>query len=137
MQAAHMQLPDCQMTYGTLGVVQVKLRGFRIELGEIENVLSRCQNVQLAVVKLSKDSAGTDHLVAYLTPSSVDVEAVKSQTAESVPGELSCKSAPNVAGLPKTLQCLMRIQAWLCVACYDRAFTATTALGWNDVLNIR
>ena len=68
-------------------LAQVKLRGFRIELGEIENVLARCPNVQLAIVKLAKDSAGTDHLVAYLTPASVDVDAVKSQTAESVPGD--------------------------------------------------
>ena len=73
--------------------MQVKLRGFRIELGEIENVLSRCKNVQLAVVKLAKDSAGTDHLVAYLTPSSVDVEDVKSQTAQSVPGKTPCWTA--------------------------------------------
>lgn len=80
-------LPSLKVSDGSFGCLQVKLRGFRIELGEIENVLARCKNVQLAVVKLTKDSAGTDHLVAYLTPSSVDVEAVKSQTAESVPGE--------------------------------------------------
>ena len=81
--------------------LQVKLRGFRIELGEIENVLSRCQNVQLAVVKLAKDKGGTDHLVAYLTPSSVDVEAVKSESSQSLPGMLRpCRACLDTAAWP-------------------------------------
>ena len=66
--------------------VQVKVRGFRIELGEIENVLARAGNVQLAVVKVITDKAQAQHLVAYLSPASVDAEAIKAAAAKSLPG---------------------------------------------------
>ena len=55
---------------------QVKLRGQRIELGEIEAVLSGCR-VWYAAATVASTETGAEHLVAYLSPSSVDVDAVK------------------------------------------------------------
>ena len=55
---------------------QVKLRGFRIELGEIESVLSNIEGVQKAVVIL-KGEREHARLVAYISPSSVDIKVLR------------------------------------------------------------
>lgn len=73
---------------GMHAALQVKLRGFRIELGEVENVLAQCRDVQLAVAQLCPDSAGTPHLVAYVTPLEVSTDACKAEMQASVPGDL-------------------------------------------------
>ena len=44
---------------------QVKIRGYRIEMGEIEIQLSKCPDVEIAVVNVMADENKTQHLVAY------------------------------------------------------------------------
>ncbi|RSM59270.1 hypothetical protein DMH03_25820 [Amycolatopsis sp. WAC 01376] len=54
---------------------QVKIRGNRVELGEVEHVLRTVAGVTDAVVVV-RTGEGEPHLVGYLTPSTVDIEAV-------------------------------------------------------------
>ncbi len=61
------RLPDGRVLFLGRNDFQVKLRGFRIELGEIEAVLARHPAVRETVV-VKRTDAGTDRLVAYLTP---------------------------------------------------------------------
>ncbi|GAB19825.1 putative non-ribosomal peptide synthetase [Gordonia effusa NBRC 100432] len=64
---------------------QVKLRGQRIELGEIEAVLSAAPGVVHAAATVASDPAGGQHLVGYVSPASVDVDAVRVAATESLP----------------------------------------------------
>ena len=64
---------------------QVKLRGQRIELGEIEAVLSGVPGVVHAAVTVAATDSGAEHLVAYLSPASVDVNVVKAAVAQALP----------------------------------------------------
>ncbi|MDH3011656.1 non-ribosomal peptide synthetase [Gordonia alkanivorans] len=63
---------------------QVKLRGQRIELGEIESVLHTAPGVTQVVVSVMELPAG-EQLVAHLTGSDVDLDAVRT-VAEKLPG---------------------------------------------------
>ncbi|WP_219150633.1 non-ribosomal peptide synthetase [Amycolatopsis sp. TNS106] len=54
---------------------QVKIRGNRVELGEVEHVLRTIAGVTDAVVVVRAEE-GEPHLVGYLTPSTVDIDAV-------------------------------------------------------------
>ncbi|EON33170.1 Non-ribosomal peptide synthetase modules-related protein [Gordonia terrae C-6] len=63
---------------------QVKLRGQRLELGEVESVLMSAPGVLHAAATVAKVS-GQSHLVAYVSPASVDVDAVKSVVAQALP----------------------------------------------------
>ncbi|MGB3698418.1 MAG: amino acid adenylation domain-containing protein, partial [Gordonia sp. (in: high G+C Gram-positive bacteria)] len=65
---------------------QVKLRGQRIELGEVEAVLAGAPGVVKAAVTVASAPAGGEHLVAYLSPATVDVEAVRAAAAHELPG---------------------------------------------------
>ena len=56
--------------------VQVKLRGFRIELGEVEAAMADVPGVVLAAALVLKDPSGSQQLVGYVTPESVDPAAV-------------------------------------------------------------
>ncbi|WP_287384606.1 non-ribosomal peptide synthetase, partial [Gordonia sp. (in: high G+C Gram-positive bacteria)] len=64
---------------------QVKLRGQRVELGEIEAVLAAVPGVVHVAATVVSAETGTEHLVAYLSPSSIDVDAVKAAVAQSLP----------------------------------------------------
>ena len=63
---------------------QVKLRGQRLELGEVESVLMSAPGVLHAAATVAKVS-GQSHLVAYVSPASVDIDAVKSVVARTLP----------------------------------------------------
>ncbi|WP_420811521.1 amino acid adenylation domain-containing protein [Myxococcus stipitatus] len=78
-------LPNGHLEY--LGRIdfQVKLRGFRIELGEIEAALEALPSVHHAAVLLREDVPGLKRLVAYVTPSSLDVSALRSSLLTSLP----------------------------------------------------
>ncbi|MFJ8917451.1 amino acid adenylation domain-containing protein [Amycolatopsis sp. NPDC102389] len=54
---------------------QVKIRGNRVELGEVEHVLRTVAGVTDAAVVV-RVGEGEPHLVGYLTPSTVDTDAV-------------------------------------------------------------
>ena len=56
--------------------MQVKLRGFRIELGEVEAAMADVPGVALAAALVLKDTSGSQQLVGYVTPDSVDPAAV-------------------------------------------------------------
>jgi amino acid adenylation domain-containing protein/non-ribosomal peptide synthase protein (TIGR01720 family) len=60
-------LADGQMEYLGRLDAQVKMRGYRIELGEIEALLTQHPLVRDAVISVWDDSAGEEHLVAYVT----------------------------------------------------------------------
>ncbi|MFC0316491.1 non-ribosomal peptide synthetase, partial [Gordonia phosphorivorans] len=65
---------------------QVKLRGQRIELGEIESVLASASGVVHAAAAVAVGPGGSEHLVGYVAPASVDLEAVKAVAAAELPG---------------------------------------------------
>ena len=52
--------------------LQVKLRGFRIELGEIESAMADVPGVALAVALVLTSTSGSQQLVGYVTPETVD-----------------------------------------------------------------
>ncbi|WP_062393759.1 non-ribosomal peptide synthetase [Gordonia phthalatica] len=64
---------------------QVKLRGQRIELGEIESVLTAAPGVVKAAATVATAPGGAQHLVAYLSPSSVDVDEIRTSLERSLP----------------------------------------------------
>lgn len=66
----------------------MKLRGFRVELGEIEHALSEVTGVQLAVALVLKDPTGSQRLVAYVTPASVDPAAAIADLKGRLPAHM-------------------------------------------------
>ena len=56
--------------------MQIKLRGFRIELGEIESAMADVPGVALAAALVLNSTAGSQQLVGYVTPETVDPAAV-------------------------------------------------------------
>ncbi|MFQ3630439.1 amino acid adenylation domain-containing protein, partial [Roseiflexus sp.] len=64
---------------------QVKVRGFRIELGEIEATLRTCPHVDDAVAVVREDQPGVRRLVAYLTPATAPVAAIRAWIAARLP----------------------------------------------------
>ncbi|MCK0438390.1 non-ribosomal peptide synthase/polyketide synthase [Gordonia alkaliphila] len=64
---------------------QVKLRGQRIELGEIEAVIAGAPGVVHAAATVATAPAGGEFLVGYVSPASVDLDAVKAHVAASLP----------------------------------------------------
>ncbi|MFC0313716.1 amino acid adenylation domain-containing protein [Gordonia phosphorivorans] len=70
---------------------QVKLRGQRIELGEIESVIAGGPGVVHAAATVASAASGGEFLVGYVSPASVDVEAVKTHVAGKLP-EYMCPS---------------------------------------------
>ena len=65
--------------------MQVKLRGFRIELGEVESVLMEAPGVKLAAAVVMKDHSATDHLVGFVSPDTVDCEAIIAALKQRLP----------------------------------------------------
>jgi len=64
----------------------VKLRGQRIELGEVEAVLASVPGVVHAAVTVASSPDGGEHLVGYVSPEAVDVDAVRAAAAGELPG---------------------------------------------------
>ncbi|MFZ2238613.1 MAG: amino acid adenylation domain-containing protein, partial [Gordonia amarae] len=64
---------------------QVKLRGQRLELGEVESVLAGAPGVVNAAVIVAATDSGVEHLVAYIAPDTVDLDAVKAVAEKSLP----------------------------------------------------
>ncbi|MGW9267005.1 amino acid adenylation domain-containing protein, partial [Gordonia terrae] len=64
---------------------QVKLRGQRIELGEIESVVAAAPGVVHAAVSVADAPGGGQHLVAYVAPSTVDLEVLRDAVTRALP----------------------------------------------------
>ncbi|MFD6343090.1 condensation domain-containing protein, partial [Streptomyces sp. NPDC060210] len=79
--------PDGRLDFLGRGDGQVKVRGFRIELGEIEAVVARHESVGGVAVLAREDRPGVKRLVAYLVPSSgeLDVALVREHAAGLLP----------------------------------------------------
>jgi tyrocidine synthetase-3 len=72
---------------------QVKVRGYRIELGEIEAQLGHSDLVSTAVVCAQRDSDGQNYLVAYIQPTSDQLQidstkllSIKAGLSDVLPG---------------------------------------------------
>ena len=63
-----------------------------MELGEIEHALSEIAGVQLAVALVLQDPTGSQRLVAYVTPASVDLAAA----IADLKGRLPAHMVPSV-----------------------------------------
>lgn len=72
---------------------QVKIRGFRIELSEIEEVLRGITGVAQAAVTVTKNKAGYDQLLAYVTPAGTEPGLEGSRTFTDVSGPQPLDSA--------------------------------------------
>ncbi len=81
--------------------MQVKLRGFRVELGEIEHALADVPGVELVVVLVLKDPAGTQRLVAYVTPAAVDPAAVLAAVGARLPAHMVPSVVMSLDAMPR------------------------------------
>ncbi|HWM06187.1 MAG TPA: amino acid adenylation domain-containing protein [Actinophytocola sp.] len=78
---------------------QVKVRGFLVEPGETESVLRAHPAVGDAIVVVHGDGESR-RLVAYLTPSDVDIEGLRGHVAARLPDYLRPASYVPLARLP-------------------------------------
>ncbi|MEO8315221.1 MAG: amino acid adenylation domain-containing protein [Pseudomonadota bacterium] len=83
---------------------QVKLRGYRIELGEIEAKLTQLPGVRAAACRVQTE--GHDVLVAFVVsgnPAPLDVEALKTALAKSLPAYMVPARIGLLNALPTTV----------------------------------
>ena len=80
---------------------QLKLRGFRIEAGEVEDALRSHPEVDDAAVVL-RGEGDLRRLVAFVTPASVDVAALRAHAAERVPEPMVPAMVVALDALPLT-----------------------------------
>ncbi|MFL5540680.1 MAG: amino acid adenylation domain-containing protein [Longimicrobiaceae bacterium] len=80
---------------------QVKLRGFRIEPGEVEDALRSHPEVGEAAVVL-RGEGDRRRLVAFVTPATVDVEALRAHAAERLPEPMVPAAVVALDALPLT-----------------------------------
>ena len=78
----------------------MKLRGFRIELGEVEAVLMEAPGVKLAAAIVMKDPSATDRLVAFVSPDSVDREAIVAELKQRLPAHFVPSLIVPLAEMP-------------------------------------
>jgi amino acid adenylation domain-containing protein len=100
---------------------QVKIRGFRVELEEIEKVLahfhSEISNVTV-ILKDKDETLETKQLVAFVVPSTVNVEAMKQYALSKLPHYMVPARIVAVDELPRTpngkvdRQTLSRMSGW-------------------------
>ena len=79
------RLPDGTLEFRGRMDAQVKIRGFRIELAEIEEVLRGLDGVEHAAVAVTKNRAGYDQLLGYVTaarPDGAEPDGAELDTAE-------------------------------------------------------
>ncbi|MFL5381835.1 MAG: amino acid adenylation domain-containing protein [Longimicrobiaceae bacterium] len=80
---------------------QLKVHGVRVEPGEVEDALRRHPGVGDAVVVVRGEGDGR-RLVAFVTPASVDVEALRAHAAERLPNPIVPASVVALDAFPLT-----------------------------------
>ena len=78
----------------------MKLRGFRIELGEVEAVLMEAPGVKLAAAIVMKDPSATDRLVGFVSPDTVDSEAIVAELRQRLPAHFVPSLIVPLAEMP-------------------------------------
>jgi amino acid adenylation domain-containing protein len=82
---------------------QVQVRGFRVEPGEVSAVVSQLAGGLPAAVVVRQDRPGDQRLVAYLAAAhEVDVDRLRQQVAERLPGHMVPSAVVLVDRLPLT-----------------------------------
>ncbi|WP_433555817.1 amino acid adenylation domain-containing protein [Pseudonocardia xinjiangensis] len=81
---------------------QVKIRGFRVEPGEIRTVLSQHPDVTAAAVVVRADPAGTNHLVAYVTPGLDSPDVLRAFLSRQLPDHMIPTAIICLDALPLT-----------------------------------
>ncbi|MFZ6027911.1 MAG: amino acid adenylation domain-containing protein [Chloroflexota bacterium] len=98
-------LPDGNIEFLGREDFQVKLHGYRIELGEIESALMQHSDVQVAVVALANDQAGSKHLAAYVVrqpATTPDADALRQFLRGKLPAYMVPASVVVLDTLPLT-----------------------------------
>ncbi|MGW8720896.1 amino acid adenylation domain-containing protein [Streptomyces althioticus] len=96
------RLPDGTFVYAGRADDQIKLRGFRIEPGEIEAVAAAHADVTRAVVLASEDRPGDARLIAWVTPETVDTEALRAHLADALPAYMVPSAIVALPAMPLT-----------------------------------
>lgn len=82
---------------------QVKIRGFRIEPAEIEELLLATDGVGHAAVVVTKNRAGYDQLLGYVTgPEGLDTAGIRNSLRHSLPGYMVPSAIVHIPGIPLT-----------------------------------
>ncbi|MER5949264.1 amino acid adenylation domain-containing protein, partial [Streptomyces sp. NPDC001904] len=81
---------------------QIKLRGFRIEPGEIEAAAAAHADVTRAVVLAREEEAGDARLIAWVTPETVDTDALRAQLAATLPPYMVPAAIVALPAIPLT-----------------------------------
>ncbi|WP_054010856.1 non-ribosomal peptide synthetase [Arthrobacter sp. ERGS1:01] len=82
---------------------QVKIRGFRIEPAEIEAVLCATDGVEHAVVVVTKNRAGYDQLLAYITgPDGLDTAVLRASLRHRLPDYMVPSTIVHLPRIPLT-----------------------------------
>nr|WP_052478143.1 non-ribosomal peptide synthetase [Kibdelosporangium sp. MJ126-NF4]CEL16415.1 Siderophore biosynthesis non-ribosomal peptide synthetase modules @ Bacillibactin synthetase component F [Kibdelosporangium sp. MJ126-NF4]CTQ90367.1 Siderophore biosynthesis non-ribosomal peptide synthetase modules @ Bacillibactin synthetase component F (EC 2.7.7.-) [Kibdelosporangium sp. MJ126-NF4] len=81
---------------------QVKVRGHRVEPGEIAAALRERPDVDRCVVVVREDKPGDRRLVAYATPSTVDISELRAHAAATLPAHLVPSAFVTLDTLPLT-----------------------------------
>ncbi|GGK46492.1 non-ribosomal peptide synthetase [Streptomyces flaveus] len=94
--------PDGTFVYAGRADDQIKLRGFRIEPGEIEAAAAVHPDVTRAAVLAREDRPGDARLIAWVTPETVDTEALRAHLADALPAYMVPAAIVALPAMPLT-----------------------------------
>ncbi|MEU9198214.1 amino acid adenylation domain-containing protein, partial [Streptomyces hundungensis] len=96
------RLVDGTFVYAGRADDQIKLRGFRIEPGEIEAVAAAHTDVTRAVVLAREDRPGDARLIAWVTPDTVDTDALRTHLDGALPAYMVPAAIVALPAMPLT-----------------------------------
>ncbi|KDQ18939.1 hypothetical protein BOTBODRAFT_28419 [Botryobasidium botryosum FD-172 SS1] len=95
-------LPDgTVLLYGRINNREIKVRGYRLELGEIEKMITKA-DTQVRTVSVQANVTG-DGLLAFVTPRTVDTEALRLALAKYAPRYMIPSEILAIDALPCTV----------------------------------